>query len=696
MRRALLLLCVGVTSVAGCAGKSPDPSTPATAAATQPAADAPAVENVSLADVGLDADRLDRSADPCEDFYQFACGGWLAKTDLPADEPYWGTFVEIARRNETLLQKILDDAAKGEGGGDPVVAKLGAFYGGCMDEAAIEKAGLSSLEPVFATTRKVRDLPSLWAAVTALHADGISVVFEIYSRQDKKNATKVIVEMSQGGLGLPERDYYLSDDEGMVALRNAYRQHVEKTLVHLGRKPAAAKKGAAAVLALETDLARSHKPIVEMRDEHGTYNKVARDALAGLAPGLAWDPYFQALGIASASELNLTAPGAIQALPVILKKHKPAVWRDYFDVQVVGLRGIALPKKIDEQNFAMQKLLTGQQEQRARWKRCVSLTNAVLSELVAQPYVKLAFAGESKTAAEQMVRQIVAAFDANLGTVEWMDEPTRARAREKLGKVDLMIGYPDAWRVYDFEIARDAFGASLARASRWEKARDLAKVGKPVNRKEWEIPPAMVNAYYHAALNQMVFPAGILQPPFYDVKSSVGVNLGAIGMIVGHELTHGFDDQGALYDGDGNLSGWWPEEVMKGFEERTQCMSGYYAQYEALPGLHLNGDLTNGENIADVGGTKLAYHAYRAVREKAPRRFVADGFTEDQQFFLALGQAWCEKSSDEFMKMLVATDPHSPPRFRVIGTVSSLPEFGDAFACRPGSKMRPEKICKVW
>jgi predicted metalloendopeptidase len=687
MRIAVLSAIVLSLAGASCGGARPP------APATSPAAAVDVgIEKVALADVGLDASKLDRAADPCDDFYRYACGGWLDRTQIPPDKPVYGTFNEIADRNEALLHDLLEKASSAPGD-DPVLQKIGGFYGACMDEAAVEKLGLTPIEPLLAPVRQVKDVPTLLAAVAALQLAGVDVLFGIGPQQDKLDATQVIAQVYQGGQGLPDRETYLGDDPKLKEVRAAYLAHVEKMLALAGHPAAEAQRGAADILAIETDLARASKTPVELRDEKGTYNRVDRAGLAGAAPRLPWERYLEAVGLTGVQKINAPAPKFVAALNDVAPRYKPAQWRAYLEEHVLEAYALALPKRFVDESFEMQRVLTGQKEQRVRWKRCVAATDADLGMLLAQPYVAAAFPGDSKKAAEATVRAIVDAFADNLRLVAWMDDATRVKAAAKLRKMEFLIGYPDTWRRYEFPIDRGNAGANALAGTRAEVRRQLDKIGRPLDRHDWEITPQTVNAYYEPPLNQMVFPAGILQRPFYDARSAPPVNYGAMGMIVGHELTHGFDDQGAQFDGDGNLSGWWPPAVTQAFEEKTQCVAQAYSRYEVLPGLHLNGELTNGENIADIGGVKMAFAAYRALH-RPPR--TADGFSEDQQFFLGLGQAWCEKRSDQFTRLTAAIDPHSPGRFRILGVVSNLPAFAEAFHCPVGSPMHPSETCQAW
>ncbi|HET8934841.1 MAG TPA: M13 family metallopeptidase [Polyangiales bacterium] len=668
--------------------------TPAPSVSSPPPPAAKPAQQVSLADVGLDASKLDRTADPCHDFYRYACGAWLDRTEIPKDKAQFGTFNAIYDRNELILREILEQAAQ-DPGSDPVLQKLGAFYGSCMDEPAIEKAGTSALAPLFAITSKVKDSRSLIDAIGQLHARGIRALFALNPTQDKKDATQMIAQIGQSGLGLPDRDYYVDDDPDKRALRDAYLAHIENLFTLNGKPKASAKQAAANTMAIEIALAKTQKTRVELRDETGTYNRIDREGLVKLAP-LPWDLYFERLGQPEIRPINTVSVPYVEGFARLARSFSPAQLRDYLDAQILITTAPALPKRFADEAFELTKKLTGQKEQRPRWKRCISYVDKNLGELLAQPFIARAFAGESKQAALSLTQGITQAFAKNLDNVAWMDPATRDKARSKLSNMLSLIGYPDRFRSYDYAVTPDQFTATTIAAASFDVQYQLGRIGKPVDRREWQMTPPTVNAYYDPQLNEMCFPAGILQPPFYDVKSSVPVNFGAIGMVVGHELTHGFDDQGAQYDGGGKLSGWWPENVTTGFKSRTKCVADFYARYEPLPGIHLNGQLTLGENIADMGGVKLAFAAYRAAKGGADTQRVADGFSEDQQFFLALGQAWCTKVSPELERMKITVDPHSTPRFRVTGSLSNLPEFAEAWQCHAGAPMRPAQTCTVW
>ncbi|WP_272423676.1 M13 family metallopeptidase [Polyangium jinanense] len=691
------VLTVLAAATAACDASRPAVATPASPrpSPTPVTAPAPPEKHVTLGDVGLDPTALDRTADPCQDFYQYACGGWLAKNEIPADRTRVGRNIEIVERNQNALRSILESASS-QSTGDPALQAVGTFYGTCVDEAALEAAGTKGIDPLVKKVRAVRDLPSLVAAVAELHRHGIFSIFVIGSEQDAKDATRVIARLDQGGLGLPDRDDYLNDDARSKEIRTHYLDHVGRMMQLAGKKPADAKKAADDVMAIETALARASKTRVERRDPSGMYNKVDRAGLARLAPTWGWSAYFKGLGFEGLHDFNVTAPGFLQGLEHLLASTKPAAWQAYLEWHVLNATADALPKRFDDESFTMWRFLSGQQKQRDRWRRCVTATDAALGESLGRFFVARHFAGESRDVVRQMIAAISEAFDERFGELDWMDEKTKEHAREKRQQMAYLIGYPNTWRVYDFSLDKKVHAANVLAGKAFEVKRQLTKVGKPVDREDWQMSPPTVNAYYDPQLNQMAFPAGILQPPFFSARSGLAVNMGATGETIGHELIHGFDDEGSRYDGKGNLASWWEPETRRRFEARAQCVVDQYSAYEPLPGVKINGKLTLGENIADIGGLKLAFRAYRALRKSAEERIRADGFDEDQQFFLSFGQSQCTKWREERARTLLQTDPHSLAKFRVNGSVTNMPEFARAFSCAEGKALNPKQRCDVW
>ncbi len=683
MRRAVASL--SFLAVAACGG-TPAQITSVAEPVKQPAA----TVNVSLADVGLDAGALDKTTDPCTDFYQFACGGWIAKTEIPGDEAAWyRSFNEIDKRNETALREILDNVAKD---GD---SKLGKYYAACMDEAAVEAAGVTPLADLLKEIKALKDVKQVPELVGKLHRRGIQPLFRLSAEQDMGDATRVIASLDQGGLGMPDRDDYLKDDERSVKLRAAYRKHVQAMLELAGWKPKDAVTATDDVVNLETALAKISKTRVERRDPKGLYNKLTREQLVKANAKLDWNAYFLPLDI-SPTDVNLTSLTFFAGLDDVLTATKVPAWKNYLSWRVV--RGLAdvLPKRFVDEAFNWKKAVTGQAEQKPRWRRCVQDTDDALGELLGQSFVALHFGGASKQAATELVGAIRAAFGDNLKTLVWMDAATREKALDKEQEMAFLIGFPEKWRKYTFETDGKSYAKNAMAAAVFQVGYDLARIGKPLNREEWQMSPPTVNAYYDPQRNHMVFPAGILQPPFFDAKFSPAVNLGGIGMVIGHELTHGFDDEGAQFDAKGNLKNWWAPEVEKQFKGRTDCVAKQYSGFEVQPKLFVNGELTNGENIADMGGLKMALAALHKLHEKATELKVADGYSEEQQLFLANAQAWCGKMRPEMEQTQVKTNPHSPAKFRVNGPMSNLPEFAAAWQCKAGTAMNPVSRCGVW
>jgi predicted metalloendopeptidase len=521
------------------------------------------------------------------------------------------------------------------------------------------------------------------------------VFFVLASGQDLKDSQRMIAVLDQGGLGLPEREYYLAGDARAVELRAKYQEHVARTLELAGdAKPVAAAE-AAEVLRLETAIAKLSMPMVERRDSLATYHKIDRAGVVAAAKRFPWDKYFAALGVPDLKDINVTSPAFLTGVDALIAAEPPAAWRAYLRWHVLGESAPILTKAFVDEDFAMRRLLTGQAELEARWKLCVRNANDTLAELMAQPYLAARFPPPAHAMAAEIVTQVEAAMRADLGQLAWMDDATRKAAIAKLEKMRMVIGAPSPPRAYDFPIRRGEYGRNALAAGAFEVKRTLAKVGRPVNPEDWGMAPVTVNAFYDSSRNSMNFPAGILQPPLFSASYAPVVNFGQVGSTIGHELTHGFDDDGAKYDGDGNLHDWWSAASARDFKARTACVIAQYNAYEPLPGIKVNGAVTVGENIADIGGTKLAFNAYRAAR-KGQQSFKADGFTEDQVFFIAHAQGWCDKTRPEVVEMNLKSDPHTPRKYRINGVVSDLPEFAAAFACPAGKAMNPVNRCEVW
>jgi putative endopeptidase len=661
----------------------------ALAAAVPPAIGADAVPVI-------DVTAIDHAVSPCQNFYQFACGNWIRKNPIPPDRGRWTRFDALTEHNLDTLRAILETAAAGS---DPATRKIGDFYASCMDEAGIEAKGLAPLAPELARIEALTGADGLPALLAREHQAGTRAFFSFRSAQDNADATKVIAEADQSGLGLPDRDYYLRDDAASVDLRNAYRRHIANMFALLGEEPAAAAAHADRVLAIETDLAKASLDRVKRRDPKNLDHKLGRDQLAALAPRFAWNDYLAAVGQGAIESLNVGWPDFFKGFEGVLDGYDVAALKAYLRWHLVNGAAPSLPKAFVAERFDFEdRILTGAREDRPRWKRCVEQTNYLLGEDLGRAYVAAAFGPKTKEETLALVRSIEAAYADDIASLDWMTADTKAKALAKLAAIANKIGYPDKWRDYSaLDIVRgDALG-NVMRAREFEFRRGLAKIGKPVDRGEWGMSPPTVNAYYSSRYNDINFPAGILQPSFYDPALDPAANYGAIGSVMGHEMTHGFDDHGRQFDGSGNLRDWWTPADAAAFGDRAACLVRQYGDYTAVGDLKVNGRLTLGENIADNGGVRLAYAALaKALRGATPPPI--DGLTAPQRFFIAYAQAWCGSATDQETRRRALTDPHSPGEFRVNGVVVNQPEFGRAFSCPAGSPMAPppDKICRVW
>lgn len=650
---------------------------------------------------GLNTAFIDKSADPCADFYQYACGNFTKMYPIPADRSGFGNFSLLADVNEAVLHEVLEKSAAPSADRNPNEQKIGDYFASCMDTAAINKAGLQPLQPELERIDGLKSKDDLAALLAHFQLINVNAFLGFGEQQDFKDARKQIAAVDQAGLGLPERDYYLRTGEADQELRQQYVDHIANTLKLLGEPQEKATADAKKVMDLETALAKNSLDITSQRNPNNIYHLLPIEDLEKMVPAFHWGVFFKDTGAPQFKELNVTYPQFFKGLNELIESTPLDTIKTYLKWQLINATpSTALPQAFDEEHFAFDgKILSGQQEQRARWKRCVASTDGALGEALGQVYVAKEFPPSSKEATQQMVRDIEAAMDKDIDTLDWMSADTKVKAKEKLHAVANKIGYPDKWRNYSsLKIERgDALGNAV-RAQEFEARRQLDKIGKPVDRGEFGMSPPTVNAYYNPSMNDINFPAGILQPPFFGPKESDAVNYGHIGAVVGHELTHGFDDEGRQFDGSGNLQDWWTADDGKKFDAKADCEVKEYNDFTVDGGVHVNGKLTLGENTADNGGLRLAYVALLADAKRKSLNLDEkhEGYTAQQQFFLAYAQNWCGALRPQREKMQVQTDPHSPMQFRVNGVVRNMQEFGEAFGCKAGQPMQPQNACRVW
>ena len=648
----------------------------------------------------LDLASMDKTADPCVNFYQYSCGGWKKNNPIPPDQTSWSVYGKLYQDNLVFLKGILEQASVDSGQRDAVTREIGDFYAACMDEASAEKQGIT---PVTGDLEAIANLKSTKeiapVAARLQQAFGRSVLFGAGSTQDPDNSELVIAEIDQGGLGLPDRDYYTKEDAKSKETRERYLQHVQKVFELMGETPAAAKKDADTVMQLEIALAKASLTRVDRRDPYKLKHKMKYADLTELAPNFDWKTYYATSEYPQFEIMNVATPDFFKELNAKLASEPLDNWKTYLRFHVVDSASPFLSSRFVDENFAFyRQYLRGAKEQQPRWKRCVTYTDRQLGEALGQVYVAKVFSPELKQSTLDMVRRIEDSMAIRIQQLDWMSPETKQQALNKLHGIRNKIGYPDKWRDYSsVKISRADFAGNMARASEFEHHRDFNKIGKPVDRGEWDMSPPTVNAYYNPLMNDINFPAGVLQPPLYDAKMDAAPNYGNTGGTSGHELTHGFDDEGSQYDAAGNLKNWWTKDDREKFDARTKCVQDQYADYIVVDDIHINSKLTLGEDVADLGGELLAYMAWQdATKGQAlqPR----DGLTPEQRFFVGFAQWACENDRAEELRVRAATDPHSPGEYRINGVVVNMPEFAKAFACKTRQPMtKPlEKVCKIW
>ncbi|HWZ76929.1 MAG TPA: M13 family metallopeptidase [Candidatus Sulfotelmatobacter sp.] len=653
---------------------------------------------------GFSINTIDKSVDPCTDFYEYACGNWLKTAEIPPDQAQWVSFVELHERNMDIARGILEKAAAGGAGRSAIEQRIGDFYGSCMDEKAVNSRGIADLKPELNRIDAVKDKQALIDEIAHIHMTGASPLFAFYSSPDLHNADQVIAYIDQGGLTAPDRDYYLKDDEKTKAVRQHFVEYMTEVFNQAskdeGKSETDAGHKADTVLRIETALAKAEMDRTSRRDPKNRDHKMSREEAVSLASNFYLDRYFHDVNAPTFAQLNVGNPEFFKQINAALESESLDSLKVYVKWHLLNSSAPWLSQPYVEANFKMQQALTGQKEIQARWKRCVNLTDRELGEALGQKYVEVAFPPESKARMLKLVDALEKSLDQDIQNLAWMSDETKKEAKVKLDAIRNKIGYPEKWRDYSsVEIKAGDLLGNVQRANEFEVKRQIAKIEKPLDRKEWGMTPPTVNAYYSPPFNEIVFPAGILQPPFFDPKLDDAVNFGGIGLVIGHELTHGFDDQGRKYDPRGNLHDWWTEQDGKEFEKRASCVADEYSSFVAVDDIKLNGRLTLGENTADNGGARIALAALEhmiADDKTGKEGQKIDGYTPEQRFFLGFGRVWCEKRRPEVARMRVLTDPHSPGKYRVDGVVQNMPEFQKAWGCKAGQPMVAENACHVW
>ncbi|MBS1795947.1 MAG: M13 family metallopeptidase [Acidobacteria bacterium] len=647
---------------------------------------------------GFDTSRMDTSVDACDNFYQYANGNWLKNTKIPAEYPSWGSFLIVYENNQKVLKDVVEAAAKTSGPKGSDAQLVGDYYASCMDEAAIEKAGLTPLKPYFAEIEKIKTPADVQRTLAAFHNRGFGGVFGFFVNTDDKNSSANLAVATQGGIGLPNRDYWFNTDAKSEETRQKYLAFVTNMFKLAGDDAATAAAAAQTVATLQKRFASAAKSPVDLRDSEANYNKKSLAELAQLTPNFSWPEYLKARGLDGVKEINVGQPKFFEEVSRMMTDVPVKDWQTYLRWAVIRASASQLPKAFRDEDFNFSsKYLFGIQEQQARWKTCTAEVDAVLGESLGTEFVKKAFPPAAKKRMNELIDNLFAAYRERLSKLDWMSDATKKRALEKLAAYTRKIGYPDKLKGYKgLEIARASYFENNLRASEFQIKRNLEKATEPVDRSEWGMTPPTVNAYNNPQFNEIVFPAGILQPPFFSFDADDAINYGGIGAVIGHEITHGFDDEGSKYDAAGNLKSWWTDADRKAFDERTSCVVGQFDKFKVGGDVFMNGKLTLGENIADLGGLTMAYAAFEKSLEGRPRPANIDNLTPEQRFFLGWAQAWAEVSTPEGEAFQAQNDPHAIARFRVNGPLSNMPEFAKAFGCKQNASMVRTDICRIW
>jgi endothelin-converting enzyme/putative endopeptidase len=653
----------------------------------------------------LDVTAMDKSVDPCVDLYTYSCGGWQKKNPIPPDQTSWSVYAKLYQDNLTFLRGMLEEAAQPNRQRNAVSQQIGDFYSACIDESAVERRGISPIQPELDAIAQVKSAKDLTPVVARLqltysrYSYSSSMMFSAGSAQDPDDSEHVIADVDQGGLGMPDRDYYIKDDAKSKETRERYLLHVQKVFELIGDTPATAKKNAEAIMRLETAMAKASLSRVDRRDPHKLVHKMKLAELNLLAPNFDWAAYYREMQYPTFAILNVDAPDFIKELNSLLSSEPVDNWKTYLRFHVADTASPYLSSKFVEENFTFYRLyLRGAKEQQPRWKRCVQYVDYDLGEALGQVYVAKVFSPELKASTLDMVQRIEDAMGQRIRALDWMSPETKLQALAKLAGIRNKIGYPDKWRDYSsVQIVANDFAGNVERAHQFETRRDINKIGRPVDHGEWDISATTVDAYYNPQMNDINFPAGVLQPPLYDPKMDDAPNYGDTGGTIGHELTHGFDDEGSQFDAKGNLKDWWTKEDREKFDARTKCVDDQYSSYVSVEDVHINGKLTLGENVADLGGEILAYMAWQE-KDKKQNLHAVDELTPEQRFFIGFAQWDCANERPEDMRVRALTDPHSPARFRINGVVVNMPEFARAFSCKVGQPMvkKTADVCRIW
>jgi predicted metalloendopeptidase len=645
---------------------------------------------------GVDTAAMNKSVDPCVDFYQYACGSWIASNPLPADRSRWGRFTELSDHNEKVLLDILQGAAVVTAKRSPLDAKIGDAFAACMDTKGIDQRGLAPVKPELDRIGALENSLDVVHELAHLHQIGIPALFNFGARPDAKDSNRTIAQLGQGGLSLPDREYYLKTDPKSVEIRKRFLEHVAKMFQSTGDSADAARLKADMLLEIEATLARDSMDRVSQRDPSKTYHILNLKELAALTPNFDWKMYFDALGAPAFETLNVSQPDYFKQISVDVAQQPLEAWRAYFAFHLLRAYASALPDSFENEVFDFwSRYLTGAKEQRPRTARCVAAIDRQLGDLLGQKYIELAFGADAKAQITQLVAALEKAMAEDIRTLDWMTPETKKAALAKLQAITNNVGAPAKWRDYGkLTIARDDYFGNALRSAQAAYRQRIEKIGKPADKTEWGMTTPTVNAFYNPQNNTINFPAGILQPPFFDPRRDIALNYGGAGMVIGHEMTHGFDDQGRKFDGDGNLRDWWTPKDGAEFEKRAACIANEYSAFTAVDDVKLNGRLTLGENTADNGGLRIALMALQATLEG--KKEIVDGFTPEQRLFLGFAQIWCENTAPQEARARAMTDPHSAGRYRVNGTLQNMPEFQKAFSCKAAQPMVSPTACRVW